>query len=173
MDYACKAVQRLWEVCISLAADLYLGLYFTFVAVVLRVSEQQQQPQSHWKWARSSVHPIWLNFPGFSGAVLHYTSSCSFDYLLYICRKKMSFPCCYRPLFRSLLICHVASCYGVNSYSSVRAGTAVGLPAAAGVLGRAEGGLFSLRGSSRWLQGDLSVPVSTSGKSRTGKELSH
>lgn len=87
-----KPSSRSREVCISLAAALYLGLYFTFVAVVLRVSEQQQQHQSHWKWARSSVHPIWLNFPGFSGAVLHYTSSCSFEYLLYVCRKKCHFP---------------------------------------------------------------------------------
>lgn len=52
-----KPSSRLWEVCISLAADMYLGLYFTFVVVILQVNEQQQQ-QSHWKWARSSVHPI-------------------------------------------------------------------------------------------------------------------
>lgn len=64
---------HLWEVCISLAADLYSG----YILLLLQLFyKQMNKKKSHWKRARSSVHPIWLHFTDFSGSVLHYISPC-------------------------------------------------------------------------------------------------
>lgn len=64
---------HLWEVCISLAADLYSGYIFLLLQLFYK---QMNKKKSHWKRARSSVHPIWLHFTDFCGSVLHYICHC-------------------------------------------------------------------------------------------------